>query len=75
MAKVTIILEDHIDENGVEGMIIDYDPENDYDGKSLAHQYAASFVQHIMAQAKSATIEDKGEATPPMPNKEESELN
>ncbi len=75
MAKVVLTLEDTVDESGVEGLIIDYDPDGDHDETSLAHSYAESFVRHIMAQAKTAEIQDKNGETAPAPNKEDSELN
>ncbi len=75
MAKVTLILEDHVDEDGQEGLIIDYEPDTDHDENSLAHAYAAHFVRHIMDQAKTAEITDKGEAKPIRTDKEDSELN
>ncbi len=59
MAKVTLILEDTTEPDGTQGLLIDWDSKNDYEKGSLAHEYAAAFVQHIVGAAKRAEILDK----------------
>ncbi len=59
MAKVTLILEDTVEPDGKPGLMIDYDATGDYEVGSLAHEYAAAFVQHIVGAAKKAVVMDK----------------
>lgn len=73
MAKIVLTLEDHEGEDGTPGLIIDWDSENDYEETSLAYQYAAAFVQHVMSAAKTARIEDKDGT--PLPPTDTSEMN
>lgn len=63
MAKVVITLEDTTEADGTEGITIDWSsPEEDYDEDSLAHAYAAAFVQSITNQAGRVEIIDKDTA-------------
>ncbi len=75
MAKVTLILEDSVAPDGTEGLTIDYEPEAGHSEASLAHRIAAAFVERIIGQAKSATIEDKGPALPSSSNGTNTDLN
>lgn len=76
MAKVTLILEDSIDENGSKGLLIDWQSDNDYEEDSLAHQYATAFVQGVINNANKAEIIDKDAAiVTPKRNEDDSSLN
>lgn len=54
MAKVTLVLEDKISEDGTNGMTIQWDVEPKIDDTSLAVNYAQGFVDYIVSVAKDA---------------------
>ncbi len=59
MAKVTLILEDTLEPDGSAGLTISYDADEPETRASIAHSYAASFVDYIVGNAKKAVIMDK----------------
>lgn len=63
MSKVTLILEDILDDDGKPGLTIDWQSANDYEEGSLAYQYATAFVQGVVSNANKAEIVDRDAPT------------
>jgi hypothetical protein len=45
VAKVTITIEDQLDDKGEPGLVIGWDSDNTSDTETVAENYAAAFIQ------------------------------